>query len=137
MAIVERFPRVEMEAEVTGALPAEAAPSVHSEPILDGVEHVEEGSQGASKADAVARDFESALKEIEAMGAELTSLVKKCEAMTSDVQNVTALIASTAEAYRREGKKIFERIEECAASTDDVRRRCEDIKRRMINGNGA
>jgi hypothetical protein len=135
MAIVERFPRVEMEAEVTGALPAEGAPSVHSEPIPDGVEHVEEGSQGASK--AVARDFESALKEIEAMGAELTSLVKKCEAMTSDVQNVTALIASTAEAYRREGKKIFERIEECAASTDDVRRRCEDIKRRMIKGNGA
>jgi hypothetical protein len=125
-----------MEAEVTAALPVEGASSVHSEPIPDCVEHLE-GSHGAPSAEAVMRDFESAFKEFEAMGAEMTSLVKKCEAMTSDVQSVIALIASTAEAYRREGKKIFERIEECAASTDDVRRRCEDLKRRMIKGNGA
>jgi len=137
MASIERFLSVDMEAEVTEAPPVEGAPPVHSEPIPDCVEHVEEGSQGATKADAVMRDFESALKEIEAMGADLTSLAKKCEAMTLDVQNVTALIASTAEAYRREGKKIFERIEECTASTDDVRRRCEDIKRRIIKGNGS
>jgi len=137
MASIERFPRADMEAEATGALPVEGAPSVHSEPIPDGVEHVEEGAHAAPSAEAVMRDFESAFKEIEAMGTEMTSLAKKCEAMTSDVQNVIALIASTAEAYRREGKKIFERIEECTASTDDVRRRCEDIKRRMIKGNGA
>src|SRR6516162_7322155 len=123
-----------MEAEVIGAQPVDGAPSDHSERIPDCVEHLE-GSHGVPSAEAVMRDFEFAFKEIEAMGAELTSLAKKCEAMTSDVQNVIALIASTAEAYRREGKKIFERIEECTASTDDVRRRCEDIKRRMIKGN--
>src|SRR5262249_23369289 len=120
MASIERFPRVDMEAEVTGALPVEGAPSVHSEPIPDCVEHVEEGSHGAPTAEAVTRDYESAIKEIEAMGTELTSLAKKCEAMTSDVQNVIALIASTAGAYRQEGKKIFERIEDCALSTEDV-----------------
>jgi hypothetical protein len=84
---------------------------------------------GALTAEAVMRDYESLAKEIEAFGAELISVAKKCEAMTSDVQN---LIASTAEAYRQEGKKMFERIEECAVSTEDVRKTCEDVKRRMI-----
>ena len=96
------------------------------------VEVTGEVSRVGITAEAVMRDFESAFKEIEAMGAEMTSLAKKCEAMTSDVQNVIALIASTAEAYRREGKKIFERIEECAVFTEDVRKTCEDVKRRMI-----
>ena len=51
----------------------------------------------------------------------------------ADVQNT---IRDTAEAYRQEGKKIFERIEECALFTEDVRKTCEDVKRRMIEGNG-
>ena len=97
MASIEEFPRVDM-AKLAAALTAEA----------------------------VTREYESALKEIEAMGAELISVAKKCEAMTSDVQN---LIRDTAEAYRQEGKKIFERIEECAVSTEDVRKTCEDVKR--------
>jgi hypothetical protein len=45
-------------------------------------------------------------------------------------------IRDTAEAYRQEGKKIFERIEECAVFTEDVRNACEDLKHRMIEGNG-
>ena len=87
----------------------------------------------AVTAETVTRDFESALKEIEAMGAELISAAKKWEAMTADVQNA---IRDTAAAYRQEGKKIFERIEECALFTEDVRKTCEDVKRRMIEGNG-
>ena len=86
----------------------------------------------AVTAETVTRDFESALKEIEAMGAELISVAKKCEAMTTDVQET---IRDTAEAYRQEGKKIFERIEECAVFTEDVRKTCEDVKRRMMEGN--
>jgi len=85
----------------------------------------------AVTAETVTRDFESALKEIEAMGAELVSAVKKFETMTTDVQNT---IRDTAEAYRQEGKKIFERIEECAVFTEDVRKTCEDVKRRMMGG---
>jgi hypothetical protein len=46
------------------------------------------------------------------------------------------MIRDTAKAYRQEGKKIFERIEECALFTEDVRKTCEDVKRRMIEGNG-
>jgi hypothetical protein len=93
------------------------------------VEVTGEVSRVGITAEAVMRDYDSAAEEIEAMGAELISVAKKCEAMASDVQN---LIASTAEAYRQEGKKIFERIEECAVFTEDVRKTCEDVKRRMI-----
>jgi hypothetical protein len=113
VASIEKFPGVDMaklEAEVT-----------------------EVSRIGALTAEAVMRDYESALKEIEAMGAELISVAKKCEALTTDVQGT---IRDTAEAYRREGKKIFEQIEECALSTENVRKTCVDVKRKMREGNG-
>jgi ribose 5-phosphate isomerase len=113
MASIENFPRVDMaklEAEVTAEVPRVGV-----------------------TVEAVKREYESAAKEFEAMGAELISAAKKCEALTTDVQN---MIRDTAEAYRREGKKIFERIEECAFFTENVRKTCEDVKRRMIEGNG-
>ena len=112
MASIEEFPRVDMaklEAEVT--LPRVSAVT----------------------AETVTRDFESALKEIEAMGAELISVAKKCEAMTTDVQST---IRETAAAYRQEGKKIFELIEERALSTEDIRKTCGDAIRRMREGSG-
>ena len=141
-AIIEKFPRTKavdlakLEAEVTEALPIKAAPSVHSSEQMPGyVEHLEGVSRvGALTAEAVVRDYESAAKEIEAMGAELVSAAKKCEAMTADVHNAIAFMRDTAEAYRQEGKKIFKRIEECALFTEDVRKTCEDVKRRMIEG---
>ena len=83
---------------------------------------------GALTAEAVMRDYESAAKEIEAMGAELISAVKKWEAMIAVADNT---VRDTAEAYRQEGKKIFERIEECALFTEDVRKTCEDVKHRI------
>ncbi len=84
-------------------------------------------------AEAVKQEFELALKEFEAMGAELIGAAKKCEAISTDVQNT---IRETAEAYRQEGKRIFNRIEECAVFTEDIRKTCEDVKRRMIEGDG-
>ena len=115
MTSIENFPRVDLaklEAEVTGALSIEWAPVT---------------------AEAVKREYESAVKEIEEMGAELIGAAKKCEALTNDVQNT---IRDTAEAYRREGKMIFEHIEETALLTESVRKTCEDVKRRMIERNG-
>jgi hypothetical protein len=108
MASIEKFPRVDMaelEAEVTGKV-----------------------SRVGVTAEAVRQDYESAAKEIEALGAELINAVKKFEAMTTDVQNT---VRDTAEAYRQEGRKIFEHIEACAVSTEDVRKTCEDVKRRI------
>ena len=63
-------------------------------------------------AEAVKQEFESAMKEFEAMGAELISAAKRCESLGTDVQNI---VRETAEAYRQEGKKIFNQIEASAA----------------------
>ena len=142
MANIETFPRAKaldlarLEADVKAAIPAlpiRAAPSVHSEPLPDYVEHREGVTRvGALTAEAVVRDYEAAAKEIEAMGAELVSAAKKCEAMTADVHNAIAFMRDTAAAYREEAKKIFKRIEECALFTEDVRKTCETVKRRMM-----
>ncbi|SDS21674.1 hypothetical protein [Bradyrhizobium canariense] len=128
-----------LEADVAAALPASTslpsirgAPSVQSEPMPDYVEHRDGVSRvGALSAEAVVRDYESAAKEIEAMGAELISAAKKCEAMTAEVHTAIAFMRDTATAYREEAKKIFKRIEDCALLTEDVRKTCETIKRRI------
>ena len=144
MASIEQFPKTKaldltkLEADVAGALPlAKRAPSVHSEPLPDYVEHQEGVSRvGALSAEAVVRDYEAAAKEIEAMGTELISAAKKCETMTAEVHNAIAYLRDTAAAYREEAKKIFKRIEDCAKFTEDVRKTCETVKRRMVEGSG-
>jgi len=115
------------------ALPIRTARSVLAEPLPDYVEHREGVSRvGALSAEAVVRDYEAAAKEIEAMGAELVSAARKCEEMTAEVHNAIAFMRDTAAAYREEAKKIFRRIEECALFTEDVRKTCETVKRRMM-----
>ena len=59
---------------------------------------------------------------------------KKCEAMTAEVHNAIAFMRDTAASYREEAKKIFKRIEECAIFTEHVRKTCETVKLKMIEG---
>jgi hypothetical protein len=142
MLNIEKFPRgkavdlAKLEADVTAGLPVfpvRAAPQVVSEPLPDYVEHREGVSRvGQLTAEAVVRDYEAAAKEIEAMGAELISAAKKCEAMTAEVHTTIAFMKDTAASYREEAKRIFKRIEECAIFTEDVRKTCETVKRRML-----
>ena len=89
---------------------------------------------GALSAEAVVRDYETAAKEIEAMGAELIEAAKKCEAMTAEVHHAIAYMRDTAKAYREEAKKIFKRIEDCTLFTENVRKTCEEVKRKMAEG---
>ena len=65
------------------------------------------------------------------MGAELISAARKCEAMTAEVHNAIAYMRDTAAAYREEAKKIFKRIEDCSLFTEDVRKTCEIVKRKI------
>lgn len=90
---------------------------------------------GALSAEAVVRDYEGAAKEIEAMGAELIDAAKKCEEMTAEVHNAIAYMRDTAAAYREEAKKIFKRIEDCTLFTEEVRKTCVEVKRKMMEGN--
>ncbi|WP_375167840.1 hypothetical protein [Bradyrhizobium sp. CCGB01] len=106
--------------------------SIASIALPDYVEHTAGVTRvGALSAEAVIRDYESAAKEIEAMGTELIDAAQKCEALTAQVHDAIAFMRETAAGYREEGRKIFKRIEECALFTEDVRKTCEQIKRRM------
>jgi len=144
MASIEKSPETEavdfssLEEEITATpppLPVRAAPFVNSEPLPDYVEHREGVTRvGALSAEAVVRDYEATAKEIEAMGAELIDAAKRCEAMAAEVHGAIAFVRETAAAYREQGKNIFKRIEECAIFTEDVRKTCESVKRRMMEG---
>ena len=117
------------------ALPSPKAPSYRLQPMPDYVAHQEGVPRvGALSAEAVVRDYETAAKEIEAMGAELISAAKKCEQMTTQVHGAFAYMQDTAKAYREEAKKIFQRIEECSKLTQEVHKICETLKHR-IEGN--
>ena len=142
MATIERLHRTapldlaKLEEDVVASLPEiRAAPPALSGPMPAYVEH-EEGVPrvGALTAEAVVRDYEAAAREIEAMGAELINAAKKCEAMTAEVHDAIAFMRDTAASYREEAKKIFKRIEECAIFTEHVRKTCETVKLKMIEG---
>ena len=152
MASIEKFPRTKaldlakLEADVAEALPGSTSslpsikglPSVQSESMPDYVEHQDGVPRvGALSAEAVVRDYEAAAREIEAMGAELISAAQKCEAMTAEVHNAISYMRDTAATYREEAKKIFKRIEDCALLTEDVRKTCETVKRRIEGNNAA
>ena len=139
MAIIERLHRTapldlaKLEEDVVGNVPAiKPAPSGL---MPDYVEHEEGVTRvGALSAEAVVRDYEAAAKEIEAMGAELIDAAKRCEAMTTEVHTAIAFMRDTAASYREEAKKIFKRIEECSIFTENVRKTCETVKLKMIEG---
>ena len=122
----------QLEADITGA---RSGGSLASIALPEYVEHQQGVSRaGALSAEAVVRDYETAAREIESMGAELIDAAKKCEAMTTEVHDAIAFMRDTAAAYREEAKKIFKRIEDCALFTQDVRKTCEEVKRRMSEG---
>ncbi|MCJ9704092.1 MULTISPECIES: hypothetical protein [unclassified Bradyrhizobium] len=135
MASVEQLHRrdgvnlVQLEADITSIRSGSSITSIN---LPDYVEHTAGVSRvGALSAEAVVRDYESAAKEIEAMGTELIDAAQKCEALTAQVHDAIAFMRETAAGYREEGRKIFKRIEECALFTEDVRKTCEQVKRRM------
>jgi hypothetical protein len=123
----------QLEADISGGV--RSGSSLASIALPDYVEHQEGVPRvGALSAEAVVRDYEAAAKEIESMGAELIDAAKKCEAMTAEVHSAIAYMRDTAAAYREEAKKIFKRIEACALFTEDVRKTCEEVKRKMVEG---
>ena len=127
--------QVQIDADIANTIHSVGPPTL-TLPLPHYVEH-QEGVPpvGALSAEAVVRDYETAAREIESMGAELVEAAKKCEAMTSEVHTAIAYMRDTAAAYREDAKKIFKRIEDCALFTQNVRRTCEEVKRKMVEGN--
>jgi len=111
---------------------------VQSDPLLprapmpDYVEHKDGVNQvGKLTAEAVVREYDAAVKEIEALGAELTEAARKCEVMVAGVHATVADIKELAANYRDEGKRYFLQIEECSLMTSEVRAVCEALKRKI------
>jgi hypothetical protein len=145
MSIIEKLHRStpfdldELKADgAAAALPPSKAPSIRVQPMPDYVAHQEDVPRvGLLSAEAVVRDYETAAKEMEAMGAELISAAKKCEEMTIQVHDAFAYMQDTAKAYREEAKKIFQRIEDCSKLTEEVRKTCEALRQRIEGNNTA
>jgi hypothetical protein len=101
-------------------------------PMPDYVEHKEGVNQvGKLSAEAVVREYDAAVKEIEALGAELTEAARKCEVMVAGVHAMAADIKELAANYRDEGKRYFLQIEECSLMTSEVRTVCEALKKKI------
>jgi hypothetical protein len=127
--------QVQIDADIANRIHSVGSPTIRL-PLPDYVEHQEGVPRvGALSAEAVVRDYEAAAQEIESMGAELVEAAKKCEAMTAEVHTAIAYMRDTAAAYREDAKKIFKRIEDCALFTENVRKTCEEVKRKMVEGN--
>jgi hypothetical protein len=131
----------EIEAEFRNSPPirsqhsTELAPPRVRAPIIaipDYVEHCEGATEiGKLSAEAVVREYETAAKDIEAMGAELVERVKQCEAMTREALAVTDEMKETAARYREEAKRIFLQIENCTRMTAEVRKTCIELKEKI------
>ncbi|XIA64176.1 hypothetical protein ACFIOY_35570 [Bradyrhizobium sp. TZ2] len=101
-------------------------------PMPDYVEHKEGVNHvGKLSAEAVVREYDAAVKEIEALGAELAEAAKKCEAMVAGVHSTVNEIKELAANYREEGKRYFLQIEECSLTTSEVRTVCEALKKKI------
>ena len=115
-------------------------PESHEQPLPKGpmpdyVEHKEGVNQvGKLSAEAVVREYDAAVKEIEALGAELTEAAKKCEAMVAGVHATVGEIKELAANYREEGKRYFLQIEDCSLMTAEVRSVCEMLKKKIAAG---
>jgi len=103
-------------------------------PMPDYVEHREGVNRvGKLSAEAVVREYDAAVKEIEALGAELTEAAKKCEATVAGVHSMVNEIKELAANYREEGKRYFLQIEECSLMTSEVRTVCEALKKKIAS----
>jgi hypothetical protein len=117
------------ERSIDFAPPRVRAPTIA---IPDYVEHCEGATEiGKLSAEAVVREYESAAKEIEGMGAELIERVKQCEAMTREALVVTEEMKETAARYREEAKRVFRQIENCTLMTAEVRKTCSELKEKI------
>ena len=128
-AEVRNRPPIHEPRPVNFAPPRVRAPALS---MPDYVEHREGATEiGKLTAEAIVREYESAAKDIEAMGAELIERVKQCEAMTRDALAVTDEMKETAARYREEAKRVFLQIENCTLMTAEVRKTCIELKEKI------
>jgi hypothetical protein len=121
----------EIEADFRKLPPAVRSPNLA---IPDYVEHRDGVTEiGKISAEAIVREYEAAAKDIETMGAKLIERVNQCEAMTRSAVAVTEEMKETAARYREEAKRVFLEIENCSLVTAEVRKTCNELKKKIID----
>jgi len=91
---------------------------------------------GKLSAEAIVREYEVTAREIEAMGELVKEMVQRCEALSTSASSTLRDIKDTAMRYRQEGKRIFNEIEACSSTTDEVRRMCESFRDKIATKAG-
>jgi len=101
------------------------------------VSHREDVTEiGKLSAEAIVREYEVTAREIEAMGELVKEMVQRCEALSTSASSTLRDIKDTAMRYRQEGKRIFNEIEACSSTTDEVRRMCESFRDKIATKAG-
>ena len=108
-------------------------PTVRSAAMMpEYVEHSDAATEiGRLSAEAVVSEYESAAKEIEAMGSELLKRVKQCEIMTAEALRVTEDLKEVATRYRAEASRVSGQIESCSHLVANVRKTCIELRDRI------
>jgi len=128
-AQVRRNPPVRDQRPVNFASATMRTPSLA---MPDYLPHREGATEiGKLTAEAIVREYETAAKEIEGMGAQLIDCVKHCETMARDALSVIEEMKETAARYREEAKRIFLQIENCTLMTAEVRKTCTELKEKI------
>lgn len=98
-------------------------------PVPEYVSHREDVTEiGKLSAEAIVKEYEATAKEIEAMGEFVKEMVQRCEQLTASSAAMLKDIKLTAMRYRKEGKRMFNEIESCSTTADEVRRLCESFR---------
>ena len=95
--------------------------------------HAEVDQVGKLSAEAVAAQYEGAVKALEELGTTLVDCVKRAETMAAGCKDAIAYVQDTAQKYREEAKLIFDRIEQASVLTAEVRSVCDEMRKRIEN----
>lgn len=96
--------------------------------VPDYVKHAPDiGRVGRLTSEALAVEYESAAKAIEAMGAHLLDLQKQMDAEAALILTAIEEVNAVAKHYREQGTIMFGRIQDCARQTARVREICSDL----------
>jgi hypothetical protein len=103
-----------------------------SSPMPPYVQHHADIDQiGKLSAEAVIAQYEGAVKALEAMGTTLIDCVKRAETMAAGCRDAIAYVQDTAQKYREEAKLIFDRIEQAAVMTAEVKLICDEMRKKL------
>lgn len=137
--VVAPFDVNEMEGELRDTVRTVAerrAPEPTPMPALPAyVEHAPNVDEiGRLSAGAIAGQYETAAKTIEAMGADLVRCVTGVEALASEAKEAIQHVEELAQRYREDAKRMFDQIERASLLTAEVRKTCDEMRRKLEPG---